>query len=305
MVTFAAATRTTSTIPPRTPAQRRVDHFVAITCSDPNDSCDSYNADCRSHAQLVSPSRDPISAKTWSGAKFDEEYYPIDYEVYCKMKSALPTSYITGYVDCMNLFQYAMSKPQRFLDPSGLRVVRCCQFNHDGDIGHDKYVWVPDTFTGDPCSILAGAIGDKGTVKECRRPPDVTIAVRMCAGDPTCEKELVQLLDLIPNVWVWGFFTHNPFCKNDGFIACGSRETCKWWQVEFMNVKQNTLPGGAFKCISAQPEDFDYHGSWPGWGYHATIKVCFPSGKCIYLDQGWLGGEDHFFERCDLPATFW
>lgn len=60
MVTFAAATKPTSTILPRAPAQRRVDHFVAITCSDPNDSCDSYNGECRSRAQLVSPSRDPI-----------------------------------------------------------------------------------------------------------------------------------------------------------------------------------------------------------------------------------------------------
>jgi hypothetical protein len=60
MVTFATATKTTSTIPPRAPAQRRLDHFVAITCSDPNDSCDLYNNDCRTLAQLVSPSRDPI-----------------------------------------------------------------------------------------------------------------------------------------------------------------------------------------------------------------------------------------------------
>ena len=62
MVTFAAATNTTSTIPTRAPAQRRVDHFVAITCSNPNDSCDLDNDDCRSHAQLVSPSRDPIES---------------------------------------------------------------------------------------------------------------------------------------------------------------------------------------------------------------------------------------------------
>ncbi len=60
MLTFAAATKTTSTFPTRAPAQRRVDNFVAITCSYPSDSCDLYSDDCRSHAQLVSPSRDPI-----------------------------------------------------------------------------------------------------------------------------------------------------------------------------------------------------------------------------------------------------
>ncbi|MDX1926578.1 MAG: hypothetical protein SFV81_08670 [Pirellulaceae bacterium] len=60
MVTFATATKTTSTIPTRAPAQHRVDHFVAITCPDPSDSCDLYSDDCRTHAQLVSPSRDPI-----------------------------------------------------------------------------------------------------------------------------------------------------------------------------------------------------------------------------------------------------
>ena len=59
MVTIAAATKTTSTIPTRAPAQRRVSHFIAITCSVPNDSCDLFNADCRTLAQLVSPSRDP------------------------------------------------------------------------------------------------------------------------------------------------------------------------------------------------------------------------------------------------------
>ena len=60
MVTFAAATKNSSSFPTRAPGQRRVDHFVAITCSDPNDSCDLYNDDCRTLAQLVSPSRDPI-----------------------------------------------------------------------------------------------------------------------------------------------------------------------------------------------------------------------------------------------------
>ena len=67
MVTFAAATKTTSTVPSRAPAQRRVSHFVAITCSDPSDSCDLYIADRRTHAQLVSPSRDPIGYQAGVG----------------------------------------------------------------------------------------------------------------------------------------------------------------------------------------------------------------------------------------------
>ena len=60
MVTFAASTKATTTYPTRAPAQCRLSHFVAITCSDPNDSFDLYNDDCRTLAQLVSPSRDPI-----------------------------------------------------------------------------------------------------------------------------------------------------------------------------------------------------------------------------------------------------
>ena len=60
MVTFAAATKNYPSFPTRAPAQRRVDHFVAITCSDPNDSHDLSTADCQTVAQLVSPSRDPI-----------------------------------------------------------------------------------------------------------------------------------------------------------------------------------------------------------------------------------------------------
>ncbi len=60
MVTFAAATKNSPSFPTRAPAQCRVTHFVAITCSVPIDSCDLLNADCRTHAQLVSPSRDPI-----------------------------------------------------------------------------------------------------------------------------------------------------------------------------------------------------------------------------------------------------
>ena len=60
MVTFAAATKNYPSFPTRAPAQRRVDHFVAITCSDPNDSHDLSTADCQTLAQLVSPSRDPI-----------------------------------------------------------------------------------------------------------------------------------------------------------------------------------------------------------------------------------------------------
>ena len=60
MVTFAAATKNSSSFPTRAPGQRRVDHFVAITCSVPSDSCDLRRADCRTHAQLVSPSRDPV-----------------------------------------------------------------------------------------------------------------------------------------------------------------------------------------------------------------------------------------------------
>ena len=60
MATFTAATKNPSAFPTRAPAQSRVGVFVAITCSDPNDSCDLYSDDCRTHAQLVSPSRDPI-----------------------------------------------------------------------------------------------------------------------------------------------------------------------------------------------------------------------------------------------------
>ena len=60
MVTFAAATKNSSSFPTRAPGQRRVDHFVAITCSVPSDSCGLRRADCRTHAQLVSPSRDPV-----------------------------------------------------------------------------------------------------------------------------------------------------------------------------------------------------------------------------------------------------
>ena len=63
MVTFAAATKNSSSFPTRAPGQRRVDHFVAITCSVPSDSCDLYNDDCRTLAQLVSPSRDPIGLR--------------------------------------------------------------------------------------------------------------------------------------------------------------------------------------------------------------------------------------------------
>ena len=60
MVTFAAATKNSHSFPTRAAAQCRVSHFVAITCSDPDDSCNLYNSNCRSYAQLVSPSRDPI-----------------------------------------------------------------------------------------------------------------------------------------------------------------------------------------------------------------------------------------------------
>ena len=60
MVTFAAARKNIPSIPTRAPAQRRVRHSVANTCSVPSESRDLYNADCRTLAQLVSPSRDPI-----------------------------------------------------------------------------------------------------------------------------------------------------------------------------------------------------------------------------------------------------
>ncbi len=87
MVTFAAATKNSPSFPTRAPAQCRVTHFVAITCSVPIDSCDLLNADCRTHAQLVSPSRDPI-----------------DYD--------------GGW----SMFEYCESKPIAEVDPEGL----CC-----------------------------------------------------------------------------------------------------------------------------------------------------------------------------------
>ena len=40
MVTFAAATKNTSSFPTRARGQRRVGYFVAITCSVTCDSCD-------------------------------------------------------------------------------------------------------------------------------------------------------------------------------------------------------------------------------------------------------------------------
>ena len=85
MATFTAATKNPSAFPTRAPAQSRVGVFVAITCSDPNDSCDLYSDDCRTHAQLVSPSKDPI-----------------------------------GYVGGLNIYAYVLLRPLHTLDPLGL-----------------------------------------------------------------------------------------------------------------------------------------------------------------------------------------
>ena len=90
-VTFAAATKNSHSFPTRAPAQYRVSHFVAITCSDPDDSCDLHNDDCRSYAQLVSPSRDPIGFK---GSEW-------------------------------GLYDYTSSRPLYRNDPSGRVAIRC------------------------------------------------------------------------------------------------------------------------------------------------------------------------------------
>ncbi len=95
MVTFAAATKNSPSFPTRAPAQCRVTHFVAITCSVPIDSCDLLNADCRTHAQLVSPSRDPIG-------------------------------YVGGFALCL----YTGSNPLVRLDASGFRYDVNVTFKH-------------------------------------------------------------------------------------------------------------------------------------------------------------------------------
>ena len=71
MVTFAAATKNSSSFPTRAPALRRVSYSVANTCSVPNDWCDLYSDDCRTHAQLVSPSRDPIGYEESEWGQFE------------------------------------------------------------------------------------------------------------------------------------------------------------------------------------------------------------------------------------------
>ena len=72
MVTFATATKNSPSFPTRAPAQRRVCHSVANTCSVPNDSLDLFKAACRTQAQLVSPSRDPIgfAGSPWNAYRY-------------------------------------------------------------------------------------------------------------------------------------------------------------------------------------------------------------------------------------------
>ena len=60
MVSFTTPAKLTPSTPPGAPAPSRVGHFVAISCSVSDDSRDLFNADSRTQAQLVSPSRDPI-----------------------------------------------------------------------------------------------------------------------------------------------------------------------------------------------------------------------------------------------------
>jgi len=89
MVTFATPSKLAPSTPPRAPAPSRVGHFVAISCSVSDDSRDLFNADSRTQAQLVSPSRDPI-----------------------------------GYEDAYSTYGFVGNNPTNWKDPSGAaRVV--------------------------------------------------------------------------------------------------------------------------------------------------------------------------------------
>jgi len=186
-----------------------------------------------------------------------------------------------------NLYEYVRGNPTIALDPTGLRLVKCCRRVRGGDISFGsrktcKFVRVPDAFKASPCSKPD---------REESLTTDEDTAVLYCLGDPSCESELRDILDN----------ANKPRLSNyPGGIG---RETCNRWAISFRSDQLDCGPGK--KCSAGGPEiEFDYNGNFPLWNHHMGNKVCFPSGACIYLDNGWLGGDDHIFFPGQVPPEY-
>lgn len=186
------------------------------------------------------------------------------------------------YVDGYNVYQYVGSRPLEFTDPSGLRIVKCrnTQLAADDLPGGFRFIWAPDSYGPDPCWQL-------GTEwVQCMPTPDEGTAIVYCLGDSVCQQELTQLLNLIYQGW-YSFFV------GDQVILFGRYDTCTTWVIKYMKIKIGKI--GACKKLRVCQKDWTYTGGFWFWDHHSTVEICFPSGDCILLDQGWWGGRDHIY----------
>jgi hypothetical protein len=154
-----------------------------------------------------------------------------------------------------------------------------------------KFFYVPDGYGLDPCDILHG----NGSA-ECNPTPDELAAIGCCQKDPDCEKEVALALNLLGETWNNGFLIH------DCFVGFGTTDTCTRFANNYMTGKIAKM--GNCKKLSFCKQDWNYCGSWPLWDHHSVIRICFPNGKCIYIDQGWLGGADHIIRECDVSDVY-
>ena len=178
-----------------------------------------------------------------------------------------------------NLYEYGKGSPSVNLDPSGERIAKCCLATSVGTTCHFKFV--PDQFKGDPCPRF---------FQEEELTTDESTAILYCLGDRQCQKDLARIL------------TNANKLRDSNYPGGFGPNTCSRWASDFRS--HHLDEGPCKKCHVGPEKEFPYNGWWPFFDYHYGVPVCFPSGACIYFDNGWLGEDDHIIFPGDIPPEY-
>ena len=87
--------------------------------------------------------------------------------------------------------------------------------------------------------------------------------------------------------------------RNDGVGACVS------WVLGVSEILRRTQTDGA--CVTAEGVIWEIDSAVPFlWGNHVGVRITVivdGETRSFYMDNGWLGGDDHVFFSEDVPTN--
>ncbi len=109
--------------------------------------------------------------------------------------------------------------------------------------------------------------------------PDQQTVIAACNGDPRCEKIVERIFAGTPRYVPYFSWPLGDHCQTWAF-QCEQNLNSLTWVNEGLSIES---------------QYYNYMGWIPLWSAHVIVRVELPTGYVFYMDNAYLGGDDHIF----------